>query len=147
MTRFVAASGVFLLGLAWAYGADGGEPITATPVDASVSSVSMHDRANSSATIGVRFQPPLTSSDEPHLQVVERDSDAVVSELPFDPSAQDLCYRNRTGDWKTFTIRGPQAEDLRFDSASQRLRVTVSRDGREREFLLDIPDVRCSVME
>ena len=146
--RLTLALGLSVVTIAIACG--GAEPIAAEPVDVSISSFSAHDPSRSTATVAIRFRPSPSEMNEFTLEVVNRSSEDVIATMPVDKTPEsDLCSpaASRTGDWKTFTIRGESAEALQLDSDRHQLRLTLKGGDQEEHFLLDIPDIRCAAME
>lgn len=149
--RTISAFAVLLILAAGliACGGGGGEAITAEPVDASVSSASLHDPSGDSLTIAVEFRPTPSPSDMLALEVIGRSSGDVIAVLPLDRTQErDSCFKPRpSAAWELFTIRGEQAGTLQLDESQHELRLTIRRGDDEKRFLLDIPDIRCAAME
>jgi len=146
-TRRLILTLAALLVLAAACG--GANEITAKPVSVSVSSSSFHDPSGNSATIAVEFRPTPSPSDVLALEVVDRSSGEVIADLPLDRTQErDSCFKARpSAAWEFFTIRGEKADDLQLDESRHEIRLTIKRESLEKRFVLDIPDIRCAVME
>ena len=147
--RWVLVLALPLLGVAFACAGDGVEAITARPVNVSVSTASFHDPSKNGATIAVEFRPTPSPTDVLALEVIDRSSDHVIAVLPLDRTQkQDSCFKPRpSAAWELFTIRGESADQLQLDSDQHELRLTIKRDSQQKRFLLDIPDMRCAVIE
>ena len=148
--RTTAAFAVLPVLAAGLIGCGGAEPIAAEPVDVSISSFSAHDPSRSTATVAIRFRPSPSEINDFTLEVVNRSGEDVVATMPVDKTPEsDWCSRAdpRTGDWKTFTIRGESAETLQLDSDRHELRLTIEKGSEEKRFVLDIPDIRCALTE
>lgn len=147
--RWALGLGLSVLGIALACGGEGGEAITAVPVSVNVSSFSAHDPSSSLITIAVKFEPALSSEDEPTLEVLDRETDEVISTLTVDETVNSTVCSSitRVQDWEIFSIRGPSSDELQLNADEHKLRLTIRRDGQEKHFLLDVPSSLCVAIE
>lgn len=143
------ALGLSVLGIALACGGEGGDVITAQAVSVSVSSLSAHNPANSLATVAVRFDPIPSPDDDLTLEVLDRETNEVISTLTVDETVNSTVCSGitRVRGWEIFSIRGPSADKLQLNADEHKLRLTIRRDGQEKLFLLDVPSSLCVAIE
>lgn len=147
--RWVLGLALSVSGIALACAGDGGEPITAEPVRVDISSFSAHDPSNSLITVAVKFEPALSPQDEPTLAVLDRPTGDVIATLSVDRAVErTVCSGiERFPGWEIFSIRGEAAEMLQLSPDQHELRAIIERDGRQKEFSLDIPPQTCFAIE
>ncbi len=146
-----AAPAILLIVLMAACGGDSEESDDATVTgllgEIDVSALTLHDPAGNLVTVAVRFDPVPRLDDELTMEVLNLETEEVVSALTVDESVTSSACGDRsfprTEGWVVFSTRGPDAGELAarlLNAADQHeLILTLRRDDDTEQSSLNIP--------
>lgn len=145
-----AASAILLVVLLAACGGDSESDdgtVTGLLGEIDVSALTLHDPAGDLVTVAVRFDPVPRPDDELTMEVLNLETEEVVSTLTVDESVTSSACGDRsfprTEGWVVFSTRGPDAGGLAarlLNAADQHeLILTLRRDDDTEQSSLNIP--------
>ena len=143
-----AASAILLVVLLAACGGDSESDdgtVTGLLGEIDVSALTLHDPAGNLVTVAVRFDPVPRPDDDLTMEVLNLETEEVVSTLTVDESVTSPVCGDlpRTEGWVVFSTRGPDAGELtaRLANAADQheLVLTLRRDDDTEQSSLNIP--------